>query len=282
MRSSEVAGGDNALATQYNNVRDDAKGGAALLAHEQSTPDATLYVEPGVIYFNGLQVIFAGGNSPSFSAPSANPRIDLLVMNSSGVLSIVQGSEAASPTAPTYPEDKIPICEVYNRVGQTIIYDDDNAGQGYVYRDVRPFAMIQGNASSVRAYRNGVQAVAQDSATKVEFNAESYDKRGEFDSTTNYRFTCVLPGRYLIKTQIAWGGVESGEVFELRIYKNGSQYSLSFYVTPNTSIITQSHSDILDLAAGDYIEIYVRHDGTVSQDISSGEDRSFLVIQKIS
>jgi len=138
MKSSQVSVGENALATQYNDLRSDAKGGSFLLPHQQGTPNMTLAVEAGVFYIGNTRVIFAGGNSPSFTAPTTNPRIDLLTINSSGTLAVTQGTEAASPSAPTYPTDKIVICEVYNRVGETSIKDTSDGTNGYIYNDTRP------------------------------------------------------------------------------------------------------------------------------------------------
>ena len=54
-----------------------------------------------------------------------------------------------------------------------------------------------------RAYRNTTnQAISDDSWTKVQLNAESFDIGGEFDSTTNYRFTATTTGYYLVCGQI--------------------------------------------------------------------------------
>jgi len=139
MRSSAVNIGDNAAAAQYNDLRKDAFAAAHLLPHEQATPDLTLKVESGISFIGITKVVFAGGNSPSFTAPTTNPRIDLLVIDSAGTLSRVVGTEAASPSVPTYPTDKVVLCEVFNRVGQTTIRDTDVAGQGYIQRDARPF-----------------------------------------------------------------------------------------------------------------------------------------------
>ncbi len=98
-----------------------------------------LYVEDGTYYIGTTRVLFTGGSSPAFTAPSTNPRIDILIADSSGTLSITQGTENASPVAPTYPTDKVVICEVYNVVGETAIYDNENqqTNQGYIYNDVR-------------------------------------------------------------------------------------------------------------------------------------------------
>jgi hypothetical protein len=100
-----------------------------------------LYVEPGVFYVAGTRVIFAGGSTPTVTAPSSHPRIDVLSINSSGTLSWTTGSENSSPVAPTYPNpaSNLVICELYNVVSETLLYDFDNqtAAQGYVYNDVR-------------------------------------------------------------------------------------------------------------------------------------------------
>lgn len=138
MRSSSVNPGDSILASQYDNLRLDAYGGSELLAHQQSSPGLTLKVESGVFYIGITRVVYAGGNSPSFAAPSTNPRIDILTMDSSGTLAITQGVEAGSPVAPAYPTNKLVLCEVYNRVGETSIKDADDSTNGYIYNDVRP------------------------------------------------------------------------------------------------------------------------------------------------
>jgi microcystin-dependent protein len=140
MRSSKVNIGDNILATQYNLLRNDAVGGSFLFPHQQSSPNLTLHIESGIVYVGSTRVIYAGGNSPSFSAPSVNPRIDIVTIDNAGTIAIVQGTESASPSAPAYPTNKMVICEVYNRVGETALYDDDAGGStGYIYHDVRAF-----------------------------------------------------------------------------------------------------------------------------------------------
>jgi len=100
-----------------------------------------LYVEPGVVYVNGTRVIFAGGSTPTVTAPSSHPRIDVLTIDSSGTLAWTTGTENASPSAPTYPANKVPLIELWNVVGETQLLDNDNqsGSQGFVYNDVRAF-----------------------------------------------------------------------------------------------------------------------------------------------
>lgn len=162
MKSSAVAAGNAALASQYNDLRSDAYGGSMLLAHQQTTPGMTLYVEPGVCYISATRVIFAGGDSPTFTAPSANPRIDILTIDSTGTLGITEGTEAASPSAPSYPANKLVICEVYHVVGETAIYDNDAqvSGQGYVLNDVRPIVQHAGYISDPSQIADGTIVAA--------------------------------------------------------------------------------------------------------------------------
>lgn len=102
----------------------------------QGTPDMTVKVNFGRGYISGNALIDKDvQNSPSFTAPTADKcSIDLLHIDASGTLAITSGSEADlpnEPSAPTYPADKLVICEVYLEGGDTAIYQ-------WQIKDVRP------------------------------------------------------------------------------------------------------------------------------------------------
>ncbi len=138
-KAIDVVAGADALASEYNNLRFDLAVLLKLVASEQDSPDLTLQVSDGTAIILGTTVKFAGGNSGSFTAPSSDPRIDLLSIDDSGTLNITTGVEAASPVAPDYPTDEFVIAEVFNRVGQTSIKNEDDASNGFIQRDARPF-----------------------------------------------------------------------------------------------------------------------------------------------
>ena len=100
-----------------------------------------LYVEPGRYFIAGTRVVFNGGSTPNVTAPASNPRIDLVVIDSSGSVTMVTGIENASPAVPAYPKDKLVLAEVYNVTAETKLLDNGNqaSGQGYIYNDIRPF-----------------------------------------------------------------------------------------------------------------------------------------------
>lgn len=155
MGTGEYMEDDSILARHFANLR----------AREQTTPNLTLQVQAGAATFATTFVAFAGGNSPSFTAPVTNPRIDMLSINSSGTLVRTAGTEAASPVAPAVPANNIPLCLVRNVVGQTTIRDFDSqvVGQGYVLTDLRPFIGIGG--SMIKSIQRGVVSITYTTAS---------------------------------------------------------------------------------------------------------------------
>ncbi len=89
---------------------------------------------------------YAGGNSPAITAPSTNPRIALLTIDSSGTLAWTYGAEAASPTPPDCPLNKLPLALIYERTAMAKIVNYEDAGSypndAYIYRDVRPLVHL--------------------------------------------------------------------------------------------------------------------------------------------
>ena len=98
-----------------------------------------LYVQDGTYYIGNNRYFFLGGSTPTVTAPVSHPRIDVLTIDNTGTLAWTTGTENTSPSAPTYPLGKVPICELYNVVSETALYDAENqqTGQGYIYNDVR-------------------------------------------------------------------------------------------------------------------------------------------------
>lgn len=181
MRSSATSQGADALASQYNDLRKDAYGGSLLLVHEQSSPNMTVYIEPGVCYVGVTRVIYAGGNSPSITNPVTNPRIDLITIDSAGTIGVTAGTENASPSAPAYPGDKLVLAEVYLRTTGTTIRDTDQGSGHYIKNDVRPFlggAYIATDAQ--------VDSAAAISFAKLNYTGITVVMNPNVDNTTDF------------------------------------------------------------------------------------------------
>lgn len=129
-----------------------------LRAKAQSTPNMTVQVNPAEdnsfnahVWKDSAQpMTYAGGNSSAISAPTTNPRIDILVLQSNGTLAWVTGAENASPVPnwASIPSQSIPICLVYCKttMDRILAYDDKDSDttEGYVYKDIRPFLNLGG------------------------------------------------------------------------------------------------------------------------------------------
>lgn len=92
------------------------------------------------------RLAFVSGDTPAFSAPASNPRIDIVYITPSGDIKVQTGTEAASPTLPSLApsgDTRLPVCAIYNKVGQAKIVNfedkDSNTGDGYIYQDLRPW-----------------------------------------------------------------------------------------------------------------------------------------------
>ena len=123
---------------------------------ETATPGMTVDVYGGRFFVGGTYIEFSlDGNldvtttaSGTFTAPTTNPKIDLLYYNTAtDVLEITAGAEGASPVAPTIPDPakKIPVALIYHRVGSTSIKNTDDSTNSYIMgRNIRPFLNIDG------------------------------------------------------------------------------------------------------------------------------------------
>jgi len=82
----------------------------------------TVRVDAGMVV-NGVTLTEqAAQTSATITAPSTNPRIDRIVIDAAtGTVSVVTGTQAASPTAPAIPSGKLPGCRVRLQTSSTII-----------------------------------------------------------------------------------------------------------------------------------------------------------------
>lgn len=110
-------------------------------------------------------------------------------------------------------------------------------------------------------YKTANQSISHDTITQVTFDSEAFDTDG-FHSTTSNTSRITIPtgkgGKYLFTFQTQWDLNGTGDR-SIYYYKNGTngtamvRYSIvsgSYYTIQNASIV-------LDLVAGDYIEMYV-------------------------
>lgn len=137
------------------------------------------------------------------------------------------------------------------------------------------------NKPMVKARRTSTQSISNNTWTKVIWNTADVNEGSAYDTSTG---TFTVPANYGGKYQIyglvnAGGTPDDGERVDISIYKNGSQdaYTVvqTFSPTGDTPVTAQVNT-ILDLAAGDYIEMYMRHNEGGTQNLEAERNGFFI------
>lgn len=108
------------------------------------------------------------------------------------------------------------------------------------------------------------QTVTANVLTKVQFNTEVFDASSWFDNATNYRYTPLRAGKYLVIAQTLFTGtLVIGSQISTIVYKNGAVYLSMTSRCPSTSSqATQNVCAISMNGSTDYIEIFALTPGT--------------------
>ena len=125
-------------------------------------------------------------------------------------------------------------------------------------------AIIKPLQPAARVTLSGNLSVNHNTFTKVSFDTETYDKNGDFASN---KFTAPVAGRYFIHCHAEIMDLADQKDFLVLIYKNGSVTNSANEKSSSANYQTNSITDVLELAATDYIEFYVKHVHGSSRDI---------------
>jgi hypothetical protein len=117
------------------------------------------------------------------------------------------------------------------------------------------------NTPAFEAYLSADQALSDSTVAKVQFNTEEYDTDGDYDNSSNYRFTPTTAGKYYVYTTVylAQDTVTQFKVGRVYIYKNGAgvAYSAIQQEASFTKHNTMHVSSVQDMdGSSDYVEIY--------------------------
>lgn len=105
-----------------------------VLVQQPSTPTMSLKVLPFNLAIDERNMTFGGGNTPTMTAPVSNPRIDLIVTQTSGAIFVRTGAENAVPVVPTPSSGDIVLAEVFHQTTETVIKENTDGTNGYIQR----------------------------------------------------------------------------------------------------------------------------------------------------
>lgn len=136
--------------------------------------------------------------------------------------------------------------------------------------------------SGAKAYLNADQVVPDDSLDKVLLDIEVFDIQGEFDPVTDYRFTVTKAGLYLIAGCVTWRGPPADFSYQAVVMRSGVAVLYTTVYPAAVGNLTCSLLTLLQLVAGQYIELFARQYSGVNQNvIGFGEGATWLCVQKI-
>lgn len=205
--------------------------------------------------------------------------------NYSDIVNYVNNRNAGSSTwdaVSTLSASSVPLTADNSSGTADIVQFKDNGSSVFVIADGGIVTMA--NQPAVRAYRNTTNQTIADSGTpsKIQFNAETYDVKSEYDPSVNYRYTATVTGKYLITSTLQVTAGASSTDSTIHVYKNGSSISSVISVIGSGITSNVSICEIVSLSATDYIEIFASFNSSATNtDVVAGEAVSWLAIHKV-
>lgn len=204
------------------------------------------------------------------AADPSNPRIDLVIMRIKDAaeggaagdvvtLEVVTGTPAGSPSAPTLPASSLQLAQVAVGAGVTSITNANITDS----RSMAQTSMFERRTPSIKVYRTAAQSISNTTATAISFPTGSATEAWDTDalhslSSNPTRITIPngLAGKWLVQGSIEWAGNATGYRWA-QILLNASQ--VANVTMASTGAAPDTHqfiSTILQLNAGDYVELY--------------------------
>lgn len=136
-----------------------------------------------------------------------------------------------------------------------------------------------GGASGVRATKSTTQTLTSATVTAITFDTETYDTDGIHDTVTNNtRFTVPAGkvGKWAIIASAAYTASTGGTVRQARLHLNGIE-TRTVVAAPTGAELFVTVNDVLDLAAGDYVELYGYHNTGSNLTVRAGAGGCLMV-----
>ena len=136
------------------------------------------------------------------------------------------------------------------------------------------------NTPSFSVYLSANQSINNNTVTLIQFNTEYWDTDSAYDTST-YKFTVPSGqgGKYVFTSSLFMASMDNGETLEHYFYKNGSEIlrarNKNDAFGGGQDVITNT-SFVVDLAATDYVQLYVRHFAGVTNNLQGGTNYTYF------
>lgn len=129
-------------------------------------------------------------------------------------------------------------------------------------------------------WQDTVQAILNETYTKIKFDTILYDNNNECDVSVEHCFTAKADGYYSINAQVVLDNLNADRLFRVIVRKNGNNVVYGHNHVPTNSDCVVNVNKDLYLETGDYIEVFVWHNHTSTQNTLHTQDTTFLTIHR--
>jgi hypothetical protein len=120
------------------------------------------------------------------------------------------------------------------------------------------------------AKRGSNQAITTATATKCQFDTETFDPKGDYDNATNYRYTPSVAGVYLVSITPTLTDVGDGKFAYGQIRKNGSTIMTGYKGNGMAIDTTVGGAFLVEMnGTTDYLEAFVYHNHGSNRNLSA-------------
>ncbi len=153
-----------------------------------------------------------------------------------------------------------------------ILQSDATGNASWVQNPLNTLSMASANLTANQTLAVGWQ--------KINFDTETFDTDNEFN-TVNGRFTATKAGFYRINAAYHTNNQNFDSQFSIGIYVNNALTKLNSSDHYEHGIVERSISGLVQLAVGDYVEIFVENFIATGVDIDSYVGKTFFEIQQV-
>ena len=234
-----------------------ARLGQMFAPHQTGTPAMTITIDAGALFVSNALVVQAAQTSGTITAPVSNPRIDRAVIDAAtGVLSIITGAEAGSPSPPAITAGKLPVAQIALIVGQVTILNanitDERIGAG-----AGSSSTVDNSVNDFRpTLTTGVPVTTSDVASSSNIYMTPYKGNrialydgASWNIRTSAEFSKALSG-------LTFGGNIPYDIF---VYDNAGTPTIEFLIWTNTTTRATAiiYQDGAKVKSGDATRRYV-------------------------
>lgn len=237
-------------------------------------------ISSGTAYINGRRLSF-GAMSKTVTA-SKDTYFDLLETDGSNIATISYTELASGATGSTPVSNGVHIGMVRSSASAiATIQQTFTDTLGNPLKPTSPVSTVGlHNPYKFSVYRSGAFTFSAGAFAKVQCEIKVFDTNGNYDNTTNYRYTAPVSGFYCFNGAIGTA-VSAGAFLIVSLYKNGSELCRGTQL--NTSGACMAiFSEMVQASAGDYFEMYVFSTNAVGMDTNPavrGRFSGFLISQ---